>query len=331
MELLDKYIAQVGENLPRNDREDILKEIRSILEDTLENRSQAENRPVDEVLISSVLKDFGSPSKVAASYLPPRYLIGPRLYPTFIMLTKIILGIVLLVGVVTTSVALFQQTLTIETGIELVLKRALEVVGSLLSVFGNIVFVFACIEWALSMAKPEDENTWDPESLKNESDIDTVKPISQVPDIFLTVLALVVLNLFGSQIGAYFNDAAGQPVFIPAISSEFFRYLPLINVIWVLGLVLSIALIRDGKWQPWTRWFKIGLDALSIVLLISMASGPSIVTDATDKLMAMGTTGSQIAGIFAGLQIGMKALLIVLAVVTAVDAVQGIIRMVKRK
>ncbi len=331
MELLDKYIEQVGENLPRKDREDILKEIRSILEDTLENRSQEENRPVDEQLVASVLKDFGSPSKVAASYLPPRYLIGPRLYPTFIMLTKIILGIVLLVGIVTTSVSLFQQTLTIETGIEFVLKKLLEVLGSMLSVFGNIVFVFAIVEWALSNARPENEGTWDPSSLKNETDIDTVKPLSQVPDILLTVFSLIVLNIFGSQIGAYFNDAAGHPVFIPALSSEFFRYLPLINVIWVLGLVLSLALIRAGKWQPWTRWFKIGLDALSIVLLISMASGPSIVTDAADKLMAMGTTGSQIAGIFIGLQYGMKALLIVLAVVTIVDAVQSIIQMVKRK
>ena len=98
MNLIDRYIEQVGENLPRKDREDILKEIRSILEDTLESRSQTENRPVDEDLIVVVLKDFGSPSKVAASYLPPRYLIGPRLYPTFFMLTKIILGIVLLVA-----------------------------------------------------------------------------------------------------------------------------------------------------------------------------------------------------------------------------------------
>ena len=62
-----------------------------------------------------------------------------------------------------------------------------------------------------------------------------------------------------------------------------------------------------------------------------MASGRSIVTDATDKLMAMGTTGSQIAGIFLGLQYGMKALLIVLAVITVVDAVQSIIHMVKPK
>jgi hypothetical protein len=331
MNLIDRYIEQVGENLPRNDREDILKEIRSILEDTLESRSQAENHPVDEELIISVLKDFGTPAKVAASYLPPRYLIGPRLYPTFLILTKAILGIVLLVGIVITSVALFQQTFTIETGITFVLKKLLEVLGSMLSVFGNIVFVFAIVEWALSKAKPENESAWDPNTLKDEQDRDEVKPLSQVPDILLTVFALVALNLFGSQFGAYFNNAAGQPVYIPVLSPAFFSYLPWINVIWVLGLVLSFALIRAGKWQPWSRWFHIGLDVLSIIILVAMASGRSIVTDAADKLTAMGPTGSQIAGIYTGLGYGMKALLIVLVVVTAVDVIRGVIRMVRSR
>jgi hypothetical protein len=331
MNLIDTYIEQVGDNLPRNDRDDILKEIRSILEDTLESRSQAEDRPVDEELIVSVLKDFGTPSKVAASYLPPRYLIGPRLYPTFLMLAKIILGIVLLVAVVITSVALFQHPYTIETGTEYVIKRLLETLGSMLSVFGNIVFVFAIVEWALTKAKPENEGTWDPNTLKHEKDRDDVKPMSQVPDILLTVFSLVVFNIFGRQIGAYFNNATGQPVFIPALTPLFFTYLPWINLTWGLGLILNVALIRTGKWQTWSRWYHVGLDVLSIVILIAMASGPSIVTAAAEKLTALGPTGTQIANIYFGLGYGMKALLIVLVVVTVVDAVQGLIRLIRSR
>jgi H+/gluconate symporter-like permease len=331
MNLIDKYIERVGDNLPRNDREDILKEIRSILEDTLESRSEAENRPVDEELTISVLKDFGTPTKVAASYLPPRFLIGPRLYPTFLMITKIILGIVLLVGVVVTSVALFQQPYTIETGIEFVLKKLLEIVGSMLSVFGNIVFVFAIVEWALSKAKPENEDSWDPNSLKDETDRNTIKPLSQVPDILLTVFALVVFNIFANKFGAYFNNAAGQPVFIPALSPVFYTYLPWINVIWVLGLILNIILIRTGKWQTWTRVYQIVLDVLSIIILVTMATGQSIITEAAEKIIALGPTGSQIAGIYVGLGYGMKALLIVLVVVTIVDTVQEIIKLIRNR
>jgi hypothetical protein len=278
-----------------------------------------------------VLKDFGTPSKVAASYLPPRYLIGPRLYPTFLMLAKLILGIVLLVAIVTISVALFQQPYTIETGLEYVIRRLLETLGSMLSMLGNIVFVFAIVEWALSKARPENEGSWDPNSLKDEKDRDTVKPMSQAPDILLTVFALVAFNLFGSQIGAYFNNAAGQPVFIPALSPVFFSYLPWINLTWGFGLILNVALIRTGKWQNWSRWYQVGLDVLSIIILIAMASGRSIVTDAADKLVTLGPTGSQIADIYTGLGYGMKALLIVLVVVILVDAVQGIIRLIRSR
>jgi hypothetical protein len=238
---------------------------------------------------------------------------------------------VLLVGVVITSVALFQQPYTVETGIEFVIKKLLETVGSMLSVFGNIVFVFAIVEWALSKAKPENEGSWDPNSLKDDTDSNTIKPLSQVPDILLTVFALVVFNVFASKFGAYFNDAAGLPVFIPALSPVFYTYLPWINVIWVLGLILNVVLIRVGKWQTWTRLYQIVLDVLSIIILVTMATGQSIITVAAEKIIALGPTGSQIAGIYVGLGYGMKALLVVLVVVTIVDTVQEIIKLIRNR
>jgi len=73
MNLIDTYITQVGDNLPEKDREDIKAEIRSILENTLESRSITAGRPVDEAMTVEVLKEFGTPKKVAASYLPARY------------------------------------------------------------------------------------------------------------------------------------------------------------------------------------------------------------------------------------------------------------------
>jgi hypothetical protein len=331
MNLIDKYIEQVGDNLPRKDRDDIQKEIRSILEDTLENRSHTENRPVDEAMTVDVLKEFGTPKKVAASYLPERYLIGPRLYPTFIMILKIVLGIVALVGIVTTSVALFQQPFTIESGIEYIVKKMVELFGSMLAVFGNVVFVFAIVEWALSKAKSENEDAWDPNSLKNEADRDTIKPWSQVPDIIMTVIALVVFNVFAPKFGAYFNDANGLSVFIPALSPVFFTYLPWFNVIWVLGLGLNVALISVGQWQAWSKWFQIGLDVVTVIVLIAMAAGRSIITDSADKLGQMGYTGTQIAGIYSGLGIGMKALIIVLVVVMIIDLVENIVRLARKK
>lgn len=331
MKLIDKYIEQVGENLPARDREDILKEIRSILEDTLENRSAEENRPVDEAMTVDVLKEFGTPKKVAASYLPPRYLIGPRLYPTFLMVTKLVLGIMGLVVIVTTAVTLSQQSFNVDTAVEFIVRKLGELLGSMLSVFGNVVFVFAIVEWAMGQAKSEDESAWDPRSLDEETSSDEVKPWSQVPNILITIIALLVFNVFAGQFGANIIDPAGKSVFVPAIATIFYSYLPWLNLLWILGLGLNIALIRAGRWQTWSKWFQMGLDVFFIVLLIIMASGPSIILDAGDKLATLGATGTQLAGIYAGIAIGIKVLLIVLIVLTAVELISGLIKLVRRK
>ncbi len=88
--LLDRYVIEVGKHLPRKNRVDIEREIRSSLEDMLEDRSKESGQPVDDALILDLLRGYGAPETVAATYLPERYLIGPRLYPFFSMVVKIV-------------------------------------------------------------------------------------------------------------------------------------------------------------------------------------------------------------------------------------------------
>jgi hypothetical protein len=67
MNLIDRYITEVGKHLPRKNRADIEAEIRSTLEDMLEERTQGEG-PADEAAIMNLLKEYGSPREVAATY-----------------------------------------------------------------------------------------------------------------------------------------------------------------------------------------------------------------------------------------------------------------------
>ncbi|HSQ18530.1 MAG TPA: hypothetical protein VLM83_12575, partial [Anaerolineales bacterium] len=76
MELVTRYVSEVGRQLPEKTRADLEKEIRSLIEAALDDRAQKTGRPVDEDMIVEVLKEFGPPEKMAASYLPERYLIG---------------------------------------------------------------------------------------------------------------------------------------------------------------------------------------------------------------------------------------------------------------
>ena len=64
MNLIDRYVNAVADRLPEKMREDLSKEIRSLIEDTLDDRAaQTGKSPNDETLVTEVLKSFGSPRK----------------------------------------------------------------------------------------------------------------------------------------------------------------------------------------------------------------------------------------------------------------------------
>jgi hypothetical protein len=334
MNLIDQYINQVGENLPGKDREDIKAEIRSILEDTLENQSQAAGRPVDETMMISVLKEFGTPQKVAASYLPPRYLIGPRLYPAFMMILKIALGITGLVMVVTTSVNIAQQASSVNSALPILTKGLTEGVGSLLSVFGNIVFIFAIVEWGMSRVKEENgkDEIWDPRSLIGREDEDVFKLWERIPDIVFTLALLLVFNFYPHWIGIFLTDKiTGTWVQVPFLSQDFFHYLPWLNILWLSGLALNLALLRTGKWQPWSKWFQIGLDVFTMALFIVMATGNNLIAIAADKVKLLGETGLTLLQMQPPINYGVKALLFLLVFLTGADLVKSVIKMVRKR
>mgnify|MGYP001428747841 CR=1 FL=1 len=100
MKLIDLYVADVGRRLPEKMRPEIENELRSLLEDMLEDRARQAGRPADEEMASVLLKEYGSPAKIAASYLPERYLVGPDLFPTYLQVLKVVVLVALVVTTV---------------------------------------------------------------------------------------------------------------------------------------------------------------------------------------------------------------------------------------
>lgn len=100
MELIDRYVNEVGRHLPEKVRADIEREIDSLLEDGLDDRAASAGREPDEQMVVDLLKEFGEPQSVAASYHRPRYLVGPALYPTWELIVKIVLTVLAVVTVI---------------------------------------------------------------------------------------------------------------------------------------------------------------------------------------------------------------------------------------
>ena len=88
MELIERYVNDVGRRLPKKQRDEVRRELRSALLDAVE---PSEGEPSEADVVAALTR-MGPPETVAASYRPAdQYLIGPELYPDF----KRVLGIVM--------------------------------------------------------------------------------------------------------------------------------------------------------------------------------------------------------------------------------------------
>ena len=108
MNLIDRYIAEVGRHLPEKSREDIEAEIRSMLEDMIDENSHQTGKPVNDELIAAALEQLGDPKLLAHKYAPSRrYLIGPDWYDAYIETLRRVLATALpVVAIVTIFIAL---------------------------------------------------------------------------------------------------------------------------------------------------------------------------------------------------------------------------------
>jgi len=279
MELIDLYAAEVGRHLPEKMRADIEKETRSMIEDTLEDESQAQGKPIDEAMVVAVLKRLGPPEKMAASYLPPRYLIGPELFPTFIHTLRVVLPIIMVLVVLGLGLSLgFSVRAPSEIGHAFGLAVS-ELFTSAFYAVGIITIVFAVIQWAAPQAKIGTRETgkdWDPLKLKVQPDPEVIKPGGMILDIVLNLAALVLFNAFPQWIGfgVYVN---GKWAFTSILAPAFFQYLPWIDLLWVLTAAMKIFVVSQGRWQAATRWASIALELFNIGLAERMLTGPSLI------------------------------------------------------
>ncbi|MGB8984375.1 MAG: hypothetical protein WCC12_21085 [Anaerolineales bacterium] len=328
MNLIDKYIAEVGKHLPRKSRADIEAEIRSTLEDMLEERKQ---NAADDAAVTLLLKEYGSPRKVAESYVGPRYLIGPRMYPFFIMVTRIVLIVLFAVTLAGLGISLSKSSLIGVEFLKTVGESALGLLGGLITAFGNIVLVFAILERVLPKADFEKEmDDWDPKELASEPDPDRVGLGEQIFELIFLVLFLIVFNLYPGILGVGFFSEGEWTFITPVLTKAFFSYLPWINVLFLLQIGLNLYLLRKGYQNTLSRVANILLELADIVLAVVMLRGPALVAMTPDQFA--GTPLADAADFFAkGANLLPWLVLGIVIIVSSIEVAQGVNRLLKSR
>ena len=334
MNLIDLYVAEVGKRLLMRGRGDIEAELRSTLQDMLEDRSKKAGRPADEAMVLDLLKEYGPPDKVAATYDPHPHLIGPRIYPFFVKVLKIVLAVLTSVLVILLAVKLGTQPMTGQEAARAIVEGLLGIVQAAVAAFGNVALVFAILERTLPASEfkvDEETKSWDPTLLARSPEPESLKPWEPIAAIALTAAALIIFNGYADLIGIHF-EKDGIWTSAPLLTEAFFRWLPYINVVWALQLALNVVLLRQGRWQAATRWTSIVLDAAGVALGYMLLTGPSIVAVSAETLMATGVIEVETATLLSTmLPQAARWVIIIVMIAEGVDVVKAVVKQLLRR
>jgi len=260
MNLIDRYIHEVGRFIPPRKRGDILTELRSLLVDTLEDRFG--ETPSDSQ-VEDLLKEFGSPKDVAASYHPAsQYLVGPTLFPLFRMVAGIVVAAVLGAQAIAWGIGMF-----VAGGSFSVLEIISSLVNSVPISLGWVLITFMILQYF--DAKPYlDQEPWDPAKLPEINPEQDLKRWEMIVGLVFGVLLLVLVTFFPQWIG-FITTPGGKFYPNPIILDN----LLLVIISLGAGVLMNVFLLWRGRWELGTRLLRIGLEIYNVFVLALLVIG----------------------------------------------------------
>jgi hypothetical protein len=298
IELVDRYVAEIGKDLPRKTRLDIEAEILTAIEDMLAERCRKTGKAVDEEMIVEVLKEYGAPHQVAASYQPERYVIGPKLYPSFLTVVQVVLPILAALALVKLGVSLGQSGTGFEDIFEAIFLGIAGFIGSAFTALGAMLVLFAVVERTLPEFK-EKAGEWDPRRLPAINSRNRLDTAGLLMEIFGAGLAIILFNFFPQTVNlGYYPDGSwwvgilsttsGEAWSATILSAAFFGSLPALTILWSLIILLDIGLLYRGRWEAWSRWAVLVLKVATIALAAVLLAGPALVDVSVETLLNAG-------------------------------------------
>ena len=331
MEMIERYLYAVGKKLPLNQKDDILKELRSIIMDNLDDITGG-SEPTDGD-ITQVLLKMGAPSEVAKRYRSgPSWLIGPKYYDLYMLILKIVLAASAGGYLISLIVSMFTQTGGIVERFVSIIVQFFGIIPGLFAAIGSVTLIFAIIERAVK--KPIDIDLgegakWHPSKLDPVPDKgDIVKPLESILGIVFTVFAMVIFNFYANKLGLYFAPDGIERgwVMVSIFNTKALEiYLPLWNVAWALSIGLSGWLLGTGKHNLGTRIFELCITALNVGILFYMSGGPALfIKSAADARFEVFNT------FFEFLNTNNQTIFIVLAVLTLLGFLTNLVKLIYR-
>ncbi|PFZ42351.1 hypothetical protein COL77_15560 [Bacillus wiedmannii] len=268
MNLIDIYVEEVAKRLPEKNREDIILELRSTIEDMLPDDYNEDDE-------KRVLEKLGSPVSLANGYLDrPMYLIGPRYFDVYTTLLKMIIPIAAVIALI----AMVAENFVGYDGEQAVLNVILNLIGKGIGEIievGLHVFFWLTLVFAILERTDKDKGTqplttslkkWTPDDLKNTSYVPKKKSISKFEvfgGLMWTAIWATLYFYANHLVGVYHGTESGLKFVAATFNQEvLLQYWPIVVIVIVFEIGISLYKLIQGQW---TKRLAIGNAILQIV------------------------------------------------------------------
>ncbi|HXP07787.1 MAG TPA: hypothetical protein VN828_04790 [Acidobacteriaceae bacterium] len=266
MNLLERYLQAVGQYLASASRQDVLAELRVNLQAEMDARAEEKEGPLTESEIAAILKAHGRPMLVAARYMPQQYLIGPEVFPFYLLTLRRTAPLVVVVYFVA-HLASFLFSPTPGAFAASLAKSFLQLVPVLLISWTAITLTFAMIEYVHKQhGQGACWTEWDPSKLPSLEHAPKEKsPASRIAD--LVVHCLWMLYVFAVPRHPYLILGPGA-LFLTALSAGFapvwrLFYISII-VLLLAQLAVKVVALARGK-HRWEAPLRLLTNILGVV------------------------------------------------------------------
>jgi hypothetical protein len=277
MSLIDRYIAEVGRHLPEKNCSDIEAEIRSMVEDMLEERGQ-QAKSADHSIIAETLEQLGDPKLLASRYAPPRrYLIGPGWYEVYIQTLQRVLYIVLpIFAAVTFILTLAKDPLDFINAVGNAVSGAFNV-GLQICFWNTVVFVLLERSDAItSEALERTPKTWTIAQLPMMPHKRQISIGEALTDIVMELFVLLWIVLPPVQ-----SWLQGDTEFVPFFHPDLWTlWFPMFCVLLVLSLIHDVFKLKIGNWTPALTATNVILGLLSIIFIVALVTTQEVINPA---------------------------------------------------
>lgn len=277
MKLINSYIYAIGQKLPYKNREDIKKELESLIYDEIESKYGKE--PTEEDM-KQFINNFGTPKEVAKKYSNEPLVISSGLTDLYFMIIKIVVLAISIAFITAFTVGLFTKNYE---GFELIIKTfigiPLNIIQASLSGIGIVTLVFIIITKLANENNIETDDDWTIEDLNDISIENMIESkLESILSIFFLTLFIAIINIHPQLLTKVENTwGVLDRLLSHRIDLQVFRpYAVALSIVWLFEIVYHIIILNTGIKTKKLKLMNFITSILGVTVLILIVTNKAL-------------------------------------------------------